>query len=229
MIFDIETIPYNFDDVDKSTQDLVLRGLVENTFEAEQAKERMCLTPYLGEIVAIGFIVYVPQDDGSRRKLSKVYFQAPTLATGTRIEEENVILISTSERQMLRQFWNHAKDSHDAGYPFVTFNGRSFDAPWIIARSLKYRIKPSVNLLPNRYDNAHIDLKDKLSFYGALRWPTFHIVCNHLGVQTPKNKLDGSQIKNTYEKGEYLKIARYCAQDVKALEEVYNYYRDIIQ
>jgi uncharacterized protein YprB with RNaseH-like and TPR domain len=52
---------------------------------------------------------------------------------------------------------------------FITFNGRSFDAPFLIVRSAVHRIKPSVNLIPNRYDKYHIDLFDQLSFYGVSR------------------------------------------------------------
>ena len=99
-----------------------------------------------------------------------VYFQAP----GEQIadfEEEGVTFRQMTEKEMLENFWNGAKQYQE----FVSFNGRGFDAPFLAIRSAIHGIRPSCDLMSNRYLSRqwngprHVDLMDQMSFYGATR------------------------------------------------------------
>ena len=71
----------------------------------------------------------------------------------------------------------------------ITFNGRGFDCPFILIRSAVHKIKPTKDLMPNRYNGVHIDLLDQLTFYGASRRKfSLDMWCKTFGIKAPKKK-----------------------------------------
>src|SRR5204863_7399385 len=73
---------------------------------------------------------------------------------------------SGGESYVRTSFWE-AISHYDQ---FVTFNGRSFDCPFIALRSAILGISATRNLMPYRYDSKeHFDLLEQLTFYGATK------------------------------------------------------------
>ena len=209
IIFDIETVGKDFETLDSPTQEYLLK-YAGSEDEKEEIKERLSFYPLTGEIVTIGML------DADTQK-GKVFFQNvgdPLLP----FEEDHVLYETGSEKEILDKFWSVIK-----GYnQFVTFNGRSFDCPFILIRSAVHKIKPRRDLMPNRYGDAHIDLLDQLTFYGAVRKRfNLDMWCRVFGIKSPKGDgITGDEIKALFKAGRHLDIARYCVGDLRATREL---------
>src|SRR3989338_1142829 len=125
---------------------------------------------------------------------------------------------------MLGHFWDGAKQYTE----FVSFNGRGFDVPFLVVRSAIHKIRPSKDLMSNRYLSlqrgaAHIDLQDQLSFYGAVRRrESLHMFARAFGIASPKVEgVTGDDVAALYRAGEVETIARYNARDLRATAELY--------
>src|SRR3989304_10427362 len=146
LIFDIETAGEDFDKLDETTQDALTRWIKRETESGENyaaaladIKNGLGFSPLTGQIVAIG--IY----DGEHKK-GAVYFQASKKDEQS-FEEEQYKFEVMGEKEMLTRFWEVVEKYET----FVTFNGRSFDVPFLMVRSAIYGIRPSKNLLANRY------------------------------------------------------------------------------
>lgn len=209
VIFDIETSGDDFDSLDVSVQNYLLRW-AETPEDEEKVKESLSFYPNTAQIIALGMLN--PDTNNGR-----VYFQSPTQNIEP-FEEDGIRYHSANEKEILKEFWNTIK-SYDK---IVTFNGRGFDCPFIIIRSAVNKIKPTKELLPNRYSDIHIDLLDQLTFYGASkRRFSLDIWCRTFGIQSPKaNGITGYDIKALFASERYIDIARYCAGDLRATREL---------
>lgn len=228
LIFDIETVGEDFDTLDETSQDALTRWIKEESRSSENhmaaladVKNSMGFSPLTGQIVTIG--IY----DGERTK-GAVYFQSSPAKEEKSFEEDGCKFEVMTERDMLIRFWKIA-EKYDT---FVTFNGRQFDVPFLMVRSAINGIRPSKNLLANRYLNSqpgnarHIDLFDQLTFYGALRKKGgLHLWCRAFGIESPKAQgVSGDDVKALFESGKGSDIARYNARDLRATYELYTKY-----
>ena len=211
LVFDIETIGEDFDKMDDATQEALTRWIEKGSGSDEEykvklqdLKEGLGFSPLTGEIVAIGALD-VEQNKGA------VYYQNPE-NVGEESEADGVKFKALSEADMLNKFWELAERYDE----FISFNGRSFDVPWLMIRSAIHGIRPSKDLLSNRYTSLqkfgskHIDLFDQLSFYGAV------------GIKSPKAEgVMGDDVAFLFDKKQYLKIAQYNVGDLRATRELY--------
>ncbi len=209
IIFDIETIGKDFDSLEEPVRNYLLQW-AESEEEREKAQESLSLYPLTGEIAAIGML---NPDSGK----GAVYFQN----TGEPIlpfEEGGIRYETATEGEIIIKFWDAVK-SYDQ---FVTFNGRGFDCPFIMIRSAVCKIRPKRDLLPNRYGDAHIDLFDQLSFYGASRRKfSLDMWCRTFGIKSPKEDgIAGNKVQELFLAGRHVDIAKYCAGDLRATKEL---------
>lgn len=233
LIFDIETVGEDFDAIDETTQEVLTRWIKRETESGENytaaladLKNGMGFSPLTGQIVAIG--IY----DGEREK-GAVYFQSSPKSKDANFEEGQCKFEVMTEKEMLEKFWDIV-EKYDT---FVTFNGRQFDVPFLMVRSAIHGIRPTKNLLANRYLNyhpsnaRHIDLIDQLTFYGALRKRgSLHLWCRAFGIESPKTQgVDGDDVKALFVGGRSVDIARYNARDLRATYELYTYYTRFLQ
>jgi hypothetical protein len=225
LIFDIETVGENFDQMDEVTQHALTRAVRENSkSEAElqdgieAVRQKTSLSPLTGQIVAIG-VLAGDSDKGA------VYYQAPG-QEGQELKHEGIKLAAMSEPEMLERFWHVVKSCRQ----LVGFNSRGFDAFHINIRSAIHGIRPSVDLMSNRYLGSqraqvqHIDLLDQLKYYGAV-WGSglsLHMWCRAFGISSPKDSgVDGSQVGKLFADARYEDIARYNIDDLYATRELY--------
>jgi predicted PolB exonuclease-like 3'-5' exonuclease len=115
---------------------------------------------------------------------------------------------------------------------FVTFNGKSFDFPYINIRSaiMEVPIPRDVFLDMRRFSiERHFDVREVLTNYDRYRKGTLEFFCEIFGVASPKNGINGSNVGDYYKAGKLDTIAQYCLADCKATGELYmklrNYYR----
>ena len=232
LVFDIETIGANFDDFDEPTQNSLTRWIKREAGEDEgkynvmlkDLKEGLGFSPLTGEIVAIGVYDTLVQK-------GVVYFQSPNKET-QEYRDGNFTFKPRLESEMLKEFWQGAKNYNE----FISFNGRSFDAPFLLVRSAVNKIKPSVNLMSNRYLNnqfkvKHIDLLDQLAFYGAVRRKgNLHLYCQAFNIKSPKSfGITGDDVGQLFKDREYKKIAEYNSWDLIATTELYEIWKNYIK
>ncbi len=233
LVFDIETVGEDFDALDETSQDVLTRWIKRESESGENytaaladLKGGMGFSPLTGQIVAIGI-------RDVERKKGAVYFQASKNEKEKNFEEGDCKFEVMTEKEMLQRFWE-VVDKYDT---FVTFNGRAFDVPFLMVRSALHGIRPSKNLLANRYLNyhpsnaRHIDLLDQLTFYGAMRKKgSLHLWCRAFGIESPKAQgVDGDDVKALYDHGKSADIARYNARDLQATTALYQRYVDFLQ
>lgn len=218
IIFDIETTGKDFGSLDKNTQDYLLRW-AETEEDIKDVKESLSFYPLTGEIITIGLLN--PETDKGA-----VYFQAPE-SGGSAFEENGIKFETGTEKEILEKFWNTVKSYTQ----FITFNGRGFDCPFILIRSAVHKIKPSKDLMPNRYNGPHIDLLDQLTFYGASRRRfSLDMWCKTFGIKSPKEDgITGYEIKDLFLNKRYVDIAKYCLGDIRATKELFYCWENYIK
>lgn len=232
LVVDIETVGEDFNALDATTQEVLTRWIAKeagnDTAEYEknltEFKEGLGFSPLTGQIVAIG--VY---DIGYNKGV--VYYQAPG-SEATETVEDNITYKRMEEAEMLQHFWAGVAKYTE----IVTFNGRGFDVPFLMIRSAINHIRPSADLMSNRYLSSqwrgpkHIDLQDQLSFYGAMRKRgALHTWCRAFGIKSPKSDgVSGDDVAALYREKKFLDIARYNVGDLQATKALYEYWRDFV-
>lgn len=232
LVFDIETIGEDFDSLDKISKESLTSWIEKyatskEDYEAklQDIKEGLGFSPLTGEVVAIGVLDY-EKDQGA------VYYQSPGRGQKD-FEERGIVFRAMDEKEMLEHFWKGVFEYDE----FVTFNGRSFDVPFLVARSAKHKIKPSKDLMSNRYlgsqkdKNLHVDLYDQLSYYGAVRRAgNLHMWCRHFGIESPKVEgVTGDDVARLFKEKKYLNIAKYNVRDIKSTKELFTYWNKYIK
>jgi 3'-5' exonuclease len=224
LAFDIETIGEDYDTLDETTKHVLTRhlrqmGLSDAEYELKlsELKDELGFSPYTGKIVAIG-VYDVEKDKGV------VYYDAPNEKNKDE-QVGSVILKQMTEAKMLEAFWDGALHYNT----FVSYNGRGFDVPYIIIRGAVHNIKPTKDLMFNRYvssqkfDAKHIDLMDQLSFYGSVwKKPSLHVATRAFGIESPKAEgISGDDVGLLFKEKKFKDIARYNVRDIIATKELY--------
>lgn len=211
LVFDIETVGADFNSFDSETQEYLLR-YAQDEEAAQETKERLGLSPFTGEAVAVGMLsadsnegLVLFRDEGTR---------APHFTDGE-IRYQSV----SDEAELLSRFWEEIKKYHQ----IVSFNGRCFDGPFLMIRSAAHRIRPTRNLVPYRYGDEHIDLLDQLQFLGAVRQRfNLDMAAKAFGIKSPKAEgINGRHVTPLFREGGYEAIARYCGRDIAATKELF--------
>ncbi len=232
LIFDIETVSEDFNSLDATTQDVLTKWIkresaTETEYEKllEDLKGGLGFSPLTGEVVVIGMMN--PETDKG-----EIYFQAPGEKVAE-FSENGFAFKQMSEKEMLQNFWDAAK-SYDE---FISFNGRGFDAPFLMVRSAIHKIKPTKDLMSNRYLSSqwsgakHIDLQDQLTFYGAVRRKgSLHLWSRAFGIPSPKAQgISGEDVGRLFREKKFLDIARYNVDDLKATKGLYEFWRNYLR
>jgi hypothetical protein len=205
VVIDIETVPVDWTQLEAEEQEYLLQNAHTNE-EQEKVREQLGLFPLTGRVIAIGM-------------LNPDTVKAVVMAEGIPGEgaawahEEGVEFWTGNETEILERFWDVVKRYQQ----IVTFNGRSFDGPYLMLRSLMLGVPATRNLVPNRYKvGDHLDLLDVLTLYGSIRRYSLDFLCRRLGIGSPKSDMRGKDVAAAYKAGKMEEIARYCLEDVRA-------------
>lgn len=224
LVLDIETAGISFTDLDEMSQHLLetrFKKRARNDEELEQAKESLAFYPTTAQIVAVGML-------NADTEQGKAIYQA-VKSEETKTDEGIVFQAVLSEKELLQKFWETAPAYEE----FVTFNGRGFDIPFLMIRSAIHNIRPSKNLMVNRYLESqpfnlkHIDLADQLSFYGAKNdWMGLHFWAKAFGIESSKtDEMSGDKVTEFFKQGKHKEIAEYCMKDVLVTLKLYQYWQ----
>ncbi len=218
LVIDIETVPA-FDR--RELPATVAEALSDNATRKEMEPGAvMGMSPFFGKVVSLA-IGDGDAEPGSGDDAVTVLAVPPA---GVTVDPCPPWLRLMSERELLAAFWALASRAETV----VTFNGRGFDLPFLVTRSLIHGIPARVDLVSQRFAlRPHLDLFELLTQRG--RGPSkLDVVCWALGIESPKEVMDGSMVAPAYERGEIEKIAEYNAHDVRATAAIYRKCRDLI-
>ncbi len=129
LVFDIETVGYNFESLEESQQEFILRYSEKETRQEEREKLKLeairylSLYPLTAKVVSIGMLNTETQN-------TLVLFEG-TEVKEWQSEETGIRYCSHTEEEMLIKFWEYVKKAEAV----ITFNGRSFDIPFLMLRS----------------------------------------------------------------------------------------------
>ncbi len=217
IVFDIETVGYDFEELSESQREFILRYAQKEKDEQlrqekiDEAKRFLSLYPLTAKTIAIGMF-------RTDTESSVVLFEGNSEMDWEN-EEKKIKYSGNSEAEMLEKFWNYISKADKA----ITFNGRNFDIPFLLMRSAINKIKPTVNLLGNRYSNKkHIDLLEEFTFHGLVKKFNLDFYCHAFGIDSPKEHgVTGMEVKELYKAGRIKDIAIYCGNDIRSTYELY--------
>lgn len=224
IVLDIETAGFDLQNLSESQQEFLLRyAEKENdpTLKEEKVEEverYLSLYPFTAKILAIGLL-------NTDSEGSLILYNSDELEEWE-VDEKNVKYQGASEDQILIKLWEFISKTDKV----ITFNGRNFDIPFLMLRSAMLNIKPSVNLIMNRFNiTKHIDLQDQFTFYGICRKFNLDFYCQAFGIVSPKSKgISGMEVKELYKAGRIKDIAVYCGEDVKATYQLYKIWEEYL-
>ncbi|HLR33374.1 MAG TPA: ribonuclease H-like domain-containing protein, partial [Fodinibius sp.] len=102
-------------------------------------------------------------------------------------------------------------------FGLIHHNGRGFDLPVIMYRTLKHELQMPHRLshhdIKYRYSKQNVDLIDEFSNYGASSWPKLEHL-SHLIDMPVKQTGHGDQVPTLYRKNQLQEVEHYCHEDV---------------
>jgi predicted PolB exonuclease-like 3'-5' exonuclease len=216
-VFDIETASCRFEDLSESQQEFLLRyaeresDLTIRKRKADDARRYLNLYPLTARVCSLALF------NIQSEKMFVMY--EGTRGKSWEVPDKNLKYAALPEEEMIKIFWNYAEETEQ----LISFNGRNFDIPFLMIRSAMLKIKPTKNFLKRKYHSKnHIDLVDKLTYFGLTRKFNLDFYCHAFGIKSPKsNGISGMDINELYRSGKTKEIAVYCSDDVRATYELY--------
>jgi len=127
-------------------------------------------------------------------------------------------LYSDNEKDLVNKFNESLKYIEKKAFHLCGFRIKHFDIPWILHKLHKYGIEP-VDMIyvydKKPWEMRVADMSDDWKT-GYLLSHTFDEMCYELGVESPKNELDGSKVHKAYWSGNLDSVVKYCESDVSS-------------
>jgi DNA polymerase elongation subunit (family B) len=210
LFLDIETVPQSrdFNALPEEAQELwALKTKYQrkDEYTPEQFYERAGIWAEFGIIVCISVGYFLQTQDGRTFRVRSF--------TG-------------AEDDLLREF-SELLDSHfsERRHLLCAHNGKEFDFPYLARRMIILGIPIPNKLLmfgKKPWEIPHLDTMELWRFGDFKHYTSLRLLAHILGIPSPKEDLDGSQIRSVYyEDGDVERIARYCELDVVTTAQVF--------
>jgi 3'-5' exonuclease len=127
-------------------------------------------------------------------------------------------IIKGREKNILEKFWKIARNVD----LFIGHNIIDFDLPFIYKRSIIHGVKPTRRLNFARYRSEPIyDTLREWENWSLRSHTSLDTLAKILNLPTSKDDINGSQVYETYLKGEAARIYKYCKKDVELTRKIY--------
>jgi uncharacterized protein YprB with RNaseH-like and TPR domain len=143
-------------------------------------------------------------------------------------DQRKIILKSffgDDEKLVLQQF-NEMLNKWAAGETkfLCAHNGKEFDFPYLCRRMIinKLPIPPMLNISGKKpWEVNHYDTLELWKFGDFKSFTSLNLLAHTLGIQTPKDDIDGSMVWEVYWKEKNLqRIVTYCQKDVVTVAQI---------
>ena len=210
LFLDIETVPQkeNWSEVPETIQELFSKKTAYQRKEEitpEDFYERAGIWAEFGKIICI----------------SVAYFTNVT-------QERNLRVTSFSgdnEKQILIDFKQLLETHFNKPYHVLcAHNGKEFDFPYIARRMIVHQIElpAKLNLFGKKpWEVPHLDTMELWKFGDFKHYSSLQLLTSILGIPSPKDDIDGSEVARTYYKDKNLeRIVSYCEKDTIAVAQL---------
>lgn len=211
LFLDIETVPEleNFEELNDVKQELFAKKTQyqrKEEFSPEEFYERAGIWAEFGKIVCISVGFFDNHSKDLTFRLKSFYG----------IDEVKILF---DFKNLLENFYS--KKQH----VLCAHNGKEFDFPYIARRMIiiKMELPEKLNLFGKKpWEVAHLDTLEMWKFGDFKHYTSLNLLTNILGIVSPKEDIDGSQVAQVYYKENDLdRIAKYCENDTLAVAQVY--------
>jgi len=211
LFLDIETVPElaSFEELHPVKQDLFAQKTKyqrKEEFSPEEFYDRAGIWAEFGKIVCIS-VGFLDDHSGELTIRLKSFYG----------NDEVKILIDF--KNLLEKYYG--KKQH----VLCAHNGKEFDFPYIARRMIinKIQLPEKLNLFGKKpWEVAHLDTLEMWKFGDYKHYTSLNLLTNILGIASPKEDIDGSQVAQVYyEENDLDRIAKYCENDTLAVAQVY--------
>lgn len=211
LFLDIETVPeeQDFLNLSEVKQDLFAKKTQyqrKEDFTPEEFYERAGIWAEFGKIVCISVGFFDNHSKDLTFRLKSFYG----------IDEVKILF---DFKNLLENFYS--KKQH----VLCAHNGKEFDFPYIARRMIinKMELPEKLNLFGKKpWEVAHLDTLEMWKFGDFKHYTSLNLLTNIMGIASPKEDIDGSQVAQVYYKDKDLdRIAKYCENDTLAVAQVY--------
>ncbi len=129
------------------------------------------------------------------------------------------------EKQLLLDFKNLVETHFNKQHHLLcAHNGKEFDFPYIARRMIIHSIAlpHKLNLFGKKpWEVSHLDTLDLWKFGDYKHYTSLKLLTNILGIPSPKDDIDGSQVRQVYYEDQDIdRIIIYCEKDTVAVAQV---------
>lgn len=210
LFLDIETVPESklFSDLSEEKQELfALKTQYQRKEEitAEEFYDRAGIWAEFGKIICIS-VGFFSQFDNERLFRVKSFFN----------DDEQVIL--NEFKELLDKHFN------GVNHLLCAHNGKEFDFPYIARRMIINGIElpKKLNLFGKKpWEIPHLDTMELWKFGDYKHFTSLKLMTHILGIPSPKEDIDGSQVAKVYYDEKNLeRIVKYCERDTIAVAQL---------
>ena len=210
LFLDIETVPQeaSWNAVSENTKQLFdqkTKYQRKEEFTTEEFYERAGIWAEFGKIICISVGYFVIQKNEKQMRI-KSFFD----------DDEKELLVDF--KKLLDTHFN--KNEH----VLCAHNGKEFDFPYIARRMIIHRIElpKKLNLFGKKpWEIPHLDTMELWKFGDYKHYSSLKLLTAILGIPSPKDDIDGSEVANVYYKEKNLdRIVTYCEKDTVAVAQL---------
>tara|TARA_R110001592_G_scaffold120499_7_gene324837 strand:+ start:2625 stop:3341 length:717 start_codon:yes stop_codon:yes gene_type:complete len=210
LFLDIETVPQEekWSLLSKSTQELFEKKTQyqrKDETTAEQFYERAGIWAEFGKIICISVGYFADVQEVKQFRITSFF--------------------GDDEHQLLTDF-KVLLDKHFAKKANVlcAHNGKEFDFPFIARRMIVHQIElpKKLNLFGKKpWEIPHLDTLELWKFGDYKHYTSLKLLTSILGVPSPKDDIDGSEVAAVYYKEKNIdRIVTYCEKDTIAVAQI---------
>ncbi|WP_406827133.1 3'-5' exonuclease [Pedobacter sp. KACC 23697] len=208
MVLDIETVPQysSFQEVPPHFQELWEQKTQYQRHgdqSAEDFYERAGVMAEFGKIICISLGIFYTEQNTNKLRIKS--------------------FSGHDEHEILSQF-AALLHKQTPNLMFCAHNGKEFDFPYLCRRLLINRIEiPSQLELSGKkpWEVNHIDTMELWKFGDYKNFTSLNLLATILNIPTPKDDINGSQVKQVYYEEKNLpRIVTYCQKDVITTAQV---------
>jgi len=210
LFLDIETVPQevSWDNVSENTKHLFEQKTAyqrKQEIAVEDFYERAGIWAEFGKIICISVGYFVTQKNEKQLRVKSFF--------------------GDDEKEILEGFKN-LLDSHFNRNEHVlcAHNGKEFDFPYIARRMIIHRIElpKKLNLFGKKpWEIPHLDTMELWKFEDYKHYSSLKLLTSILGIPSPKDDIDGSEVAKVYYKEKNLdRIVTYCEKDTIAVAQL---------
>ncbi|WP_047788024.1 3'-5' exonuclease [Tenacibaculum mesophilum] len=210
LFLDIETVPEVelFADLSPEMKELyALKTQYQrkDEFTPEEFYHRAGIWAEFGKIICISVGYFVERKGENQLRVTSFYG-----------DNEHKLLVNF--KNLLDTHFNHPN------HLLCAHNGKEFDFPYIARRMIINQIDlPSkLNLFGKKpWEVPHLDTMDLWKFGDYKHYTSLKLLTAILGIPSPKQDIDGSEVANVYYQEKNLsRIVEYCERDTVAVAQL---------